>query len=147
MNDKNTSYEDIIHLPHPVSATHPQMPVSDRAAQFAPFAALTGYEAAIKETARQTDEKVELDENEKAILDEKLRMVQETLGERPEITITYFQQDDKKAGGSYISVTGYVKKIDPYGHSILMEGGLRIHIDEILGIEGEMFNGNFFSPY
>jgi len=142
MTDHNTDihrYDDIIHLPHHVSATHPQMPVSDRAAQFSPFAALTGHGAAIKEAARLTDEKVELDESTRALLDNKLRLVQEMLAERPAITVTYFQPDNEKAGGSYITVTGNVKKIDVYGKFLLMMDGLRIPIDEIFEIESEAF--------
>lgn len=142
MNDKNTDihrYDDIIHLPHHVSSVHPPMPVSDRAAQFAPFAALTGHDAAIKETARLTDERVELDENAKAVLDEKLRMVQEMLARQPEITVTYFQPDEKKSGGRYISATGNARKIDMYNHLIIMADGLRIPLSEIYGIEGDIF--------
>ncbi|PNV61580.1 hypothetical protein C0033_13445 [Clostridium sp. chh4-2] len=142
MDDKNTNinrYDDIIHLPHHVSSVHPPMPVSDRAAQFAPFAALTGHDAAIKETARLTDERVELDENAKAVLDEKLRMIQEMLARQPEITVTYFQPDEKKSGGRYISATGNVRKIDMYSHLIIMADGLRIPLSEIYGIEGNIF--------
>jgi len=139
MNQKdadNHCYDDIIHLPHHVSAVHPHMPVSDRAAQFSPFAALTGHEAAIKETARLTDEKAELDETAKAMLDEKLRMLQEMRSRHPELTITYFQPDEKKSGGAYVSVTGYVKKIDVYGRFLLMESGLRIPLQDIFNMEG-----------
>ena len=107
-------YDDIIHLPHHVSTAHPPMPAADRAAQFSPFAALAGHEAAIRETARLTDERAELDENAKAVLDEKLRMIQEMLPAHPEITVTYFQPDAKKSGGAYVSVTGRVKKLDLY---------------------------------
>ncbi|MBT9779417.1 hypothetical protein GPL15_23345 [Clostridium sp. MCC353] len=142
MNDKNNDihhYDDIIHLPHHVSSVHPPMPVSDRAAQFAPFAALTGHGEAIKETARLTDKRVELDENAKAILDEKLRMVQEMLSQQPEITVTYFQPDEKKAGGRYVSASGNVKKIDLYHHLIVMTDGLRIPLDEVYEIEGDIF--------
>lgn len=99
MNGRDTDihrYDDIIQLPHHVSAVRPQMPIADRAAQFAPFAALTGHDAAIRETARLTDEKAELDENAKEVLDETLRMVQELLPGQPEITVTYFQPDDRK---------------------------------------------------
>lgn len=133
------SYDDIINLTHHVSKKHPHMPIPDRAAQFAPFAALTGHDAAIKETARLTEERVELDENAKAILDEKLRLVQELLSENPEITVTYFQADDKKAGGTYYSVTGKVKKIDMYDHILMMADGLRIPLEEIYDIEGDAF--------
>lgn len=142
MDKKNTGihcYDDMIHLPHHVSATRPHMPISDRAAQFAPFAALTGHNAAMKETARFTEEKAELDENAKAILDKKLRKVQEILAERPEITVTYFQPDNAKSGGSYVTVTGNVKKIDVYGQFLELTDGLRIPIDEIFGIESETF--------
>lgn len=132
-------YDDIIHLPHHVSTVHPQMPVLDRAAQFAPFAALSGHDAAIRETARLTSERVELDENAKAILDEKFRMVQEVLSGHPEITVTYFQPDDKKSGGDYISVTGNVKKIDLYEQLLFMADGLRIPLKEIFDMDGEIF--------
>ena len=115
------------------------MPISDRAAQFAPFAALTGHGEAIKETARLTDKRVELDENAKAILDEKLRMVQEMLAQNPEITVTYFQPDEKKAGGQYRSATGSVKKIDLFNHLIVMTDGLRIPLSEVFEIEGDIF--------
>lgn len=131
----NRRYDDIIHLPHHVSAAHPQMARSDRAAQFAPFAALTGHEAAIKETARLTDEKITLDENARALLDEKLRMVQEMPEDRREITVTYFLPDKKKTGGHYISATGKVKKIDGYGQSLVMTDGSRIPLDDIIEIE------------
>lgn len=132
-------YDDIIHLPRHISTTHPQMSIANRAAQFAPFAALTGHEAAVKETARLTDHKAELDENAKAILDERLRMVQEMLAEQPEVTITYFQADEKKDGGQYIAVTGAVKKLDQYRQYILMSDGLRIPFRDISDVEGRMF--------
>lgn len=143
MDSKQTNYDDIIHLPHHVSKKHPQMSISDRAAQFAPFAALTGHGAAIKETARLTDARIELDESAKTILDEKLRIIQETLDERPEITVTYFQPDEKKAGGRYVSATGIVKKIDLYRRSVLMEDGRWIPILDIFEIEGELFRSIF----
>ena len=138
MNNSDTGshrYDDIIHLPRHVSPTHPQMARSDRAAQFVPFAALTGHEAAIKETARLTDERVALDENARALLDEKLRMVQEMPEDRREVTVTYFLPDKKKSGGHYVSVTGKVKKIDRYEQSVIMTDGLRILLDDIIEIE------------
>lgn len=138
-------YDDIIHLPHHVSTAHPPMPAADRAAQFSPFAALTGHEAAIRETARLTDERAELDENAKAVLDEKLRMIQEMLPARPEITVTYFQPDAKKSGGAYVSVTGRVKKLDLYRQCLLMEDGLRIPLGELYDMDGRIFNGTFFT--
>ncbi|WP_104802945.1 hypothetical protein [Blautia marasmi] len=142
MNKKRVDihcYDDIINLPHHVSKVHPHMPIPDRAAQFAPFAALTGHDAAIKETARLTEERVELDENAKAVLDEKLRLVQEVLTENPELTVTYFQADEKKAGGTYLSITGNVKKIDMYAQALLMADGLRIPLKEIYDLEGNLF--------
>ncbi|EGT4625283.1 TPA: hypothetical protein KNN56_001696 [Clostridioides difficile] len=142
MNKKRVDihcYDDIIKLPHHVSKVHPHMPIPDRAAQFAPFAALTGHDAAIKETARLTEERVELDENAKAVLDEKLRLVQEVLTENPELTVTYFQADEKKAGGTYLSVTGNVKKVDMYAQALLMADGLRIPLKDIYDLEGNLF--------
>ena len=103
-------YEDIINLPHHVSPTRPQMPMSDRAAQFAPFAALTGYDAAIKETGRLTDEKIELDEEALTALDMKYQFLMDALDDAPEVTITYFQPDERKAGGKYVSAVGAVRK-------------------------------------
>ena len=97
-------YDDIINLPHHQSATRPHMSNYDRAAQFAPFAALTGYDDAVKETARLTDRRIELDEGEKAAIDQRLLLVQERLPEPTEVTITYFVSDKRKAGGAYVSV-------------------------------------------
>lgn len=142
MEPKNTEvnhYHDIIHLPHHVSSTHPQMPILDRAAQFAPFAALSGHDAAVRETARLTDRKVELDENAKAILDEKLRILQEAPPEQQEVTVTYFLPDQKKSGGQYVSTTGAVKKIDCYTHALRMAGGEIIPIENLLNLDGELF--------
>lgn len=135
----NHKYDDIINLPHHTSTTHPRMSASARAAQFSPFAALTGYDAAVKETARLTDRRVELDEYEKAKLDERLRLVQEHLSETPEVSITYFVPDVRKSGGSYCTQRGVIKKIDLYEHAILI-GDSRIPIDEIISIEGKIFN-------
>ncbi|MEG2421569.1 MAG: hypothetical protein RSB55_08455, partial [Oscillospiraceae bacterium] len=95
-----TPYDDMLHLPHHVSEKHPSMPMLDRAAQFSPFAALTGYDAAVKETARLTDRRVELDEGEKEAIDQRLTLVQERLPDPTEVTITYFVPDKKKAGGA-----------------------------------------------
>ena len=103
-------YSDILHLPHPVSEKHPRMPMQDRAAQFSPFAALTGYEEAIYETGRLTEEKTELGEEEKAILDRKQRLLLEKLDEFPALTVTYFVPDEKKSGGAYIRKAGNLKK-------------------------------------
>lgn len=130
-------YDDIINLSHHVSKFHPPMSRLNRAAQFSPFAALTGYEGAIEETSRLTDRKVELDEATKAVLDEKLRIIQEQLTRNLEIEITYFQPDEKKDGGAYVSTFGIVKKIDNYERAIVMEDGTRIGIEDIISIKGE----------
>lgn len=128
-------YDDIIDLPHHVSATRPRMPTLDRAAQFAPFAALTGYGAAIAETGRQTEERIELDEQEKAVLDGQLCMIRERIRERPVVTLTYFQPDERKAGGAYVSETEPVKRIDAYGRFVVLMSGRRVPIDDIVAIE------------
>ena len=132
-------YDDIIHLPHHVSAKRPRMTAIDRAAQFSPFAALTGYDSAIRETARLTDERVELDEHMKDALSDKLQIIADRLEEQPEIKITYFQQDVKKNGGVYVTAAGTVKKIDKYERVIAMTDGTAIPIDEIISIDGQVF--------
>lgn len=132
-------YDDIIYLPHHVSNTRPQMAVSDRAAQFSPFAALSGHDAAIKETARLTYERIELDEYMKETLNHKLQIIADQLKEHPKITITYFQPDEKKDGGAYVTTTGIAKKIDEYDQFIVMTDGVAIPIDEIISIEGQIF--------
>lgn len=140
MQRKDThKYDDIINLPHPVSASHPQMSAMNRAAQFAPFAALTGYGDAISETHRLTDRKIELDEEAKAVLDEKLQMLMEHLEEHPEVQITYFVPDERKAGGAYITVTGSIRKIDLPARSVIMTDGSAIQMDAILDMEWERF--------
>ena len=110
--DKKDNYDDIIDLPHHVSRTRPRMSNIDRASQFSPFAALVGYDAAVKETARRTDERVELEENQKTILNEKLQLVLDQVEPLPEIQITYFLPDKKKSGGSYVTASGQIKKVD-----------------------------------
>lgn len=127
----NNRYDEIMGLPHHVSTTRPQMPMSDRAAQFAPFAALTGYDSAIKETGRLTDERIELDEEALAALDRKYQLLMDTLDDAPEVTIIYFQPDERKAGGQYVSATGTVKKVDTFGRRILLQDGTRIPLDSV----------------
>lgn len=127
-----SEYEDIIALPHHVSASHPQMALADRAAQFSPFAALTGYEDAIDESARLTEEQVELDENAREELDEKLRQIRECGEAHPEITVTYFQKDARKDGGAYVTLTGRMKKIDEYARMISFMDGTVVRIEDIL---------------
>ena len=136
----NGKYDKIMGLPHHVSKTRPQMPMSDRAAQFAPFAALTGYGAAIKETGRLTDERIELDVEALSALDMKYQLLMEALDEAPEVTITYFQPDERKAGGKYVSAVGTVKKIDDFERRITMRDGTRIPMDDVLSIDGELFS-------
>ena len=136
----NRKYNEIMGLPHHVSKTRPQMPMSDRAAQFAPFAALTGYDAAIKETGRLTDERIELDVDALSALDMKYQLLMEALDEAPEVTITYFQPDERKAGGKYVSAVGAVKKIDDFERRITMQDGAKIPMDDVLSIEGELFS-------
>ena len=136
----NGKYDKIMGLPHHVSKTRPQMPMSDRAAQFAPFAALTGYDAAIKETGRLTDERIELDVEALSAFDMKYQLLMEALDEAPEVTITYFQPDERKAGGKYVSAVGAVKKIDDFERRITMRDGTRIPTDDVLSIDGELFS-------
>lgn len=132
-------YDDILNLPHHVSDTRPQMPMLDRAAQFSPFAALTGYEAAVKETARLTEARVELDENAKAELDQKLRLLMEYLQEQPQVAITYFQPDSRKEGGAYLTVTGVIKRIRELERMVELTDGTRIPISDILDLESRVF--------
>lgn len=134
-NDDLRQYEDIIHLPHHVSKIHPAMPVRDRAAQFAPFAALTGFGEAVKETARLTDARKELSESEQEELDVKLQLIQNYKKEPAEVCFTYFLPDGKKEGGQYQNVTGTVKKIDPYHRVIFLSDGTKIGFDDIVDIE------------
>lgn len=136
-------YDDIINLPHHVSDTRPRMPMRDRAAQFSPFAALSGYGDAIAETARPTDERIELDGSPLAVLDAKLRFLADILTEQPEITVTYFRQEKRKAGGEYLTVTGRLKKLDEYGRALTLLSGERIPFDDIFDISSERFRGIF----
>ena len=129
-------YDDIIHLPHHVSQTHPRMPVQDRAAQFSPFAALTGYGAVIRETGRLTETRPELDEDAKGELDRRLALLSTMLESRPLVTLTYFQQDTRKEGGACLTATGVVRKIDEYHRVLVMEDGLQVPVRDLLSLEG-----------
>ena len=129
------AYDDIINLPHPTSPRHPRMPMIDRAAQFMPFRALTGYEDAVHETSRLTDERVELTEDEKALLDAKLQRLADRLDSHPQVTLTWFQPDKRKAGGAYVTTTGRLKKIDDFEGVLLLASGERIAIKDILIIQ------------
>lgn len=129
-------YDDMLHLPHHVSPTRTRMAAIDRAAQFLPFAALTGHDAAVKETARLTDRRVELDDYEKAVLNAKLQAIaQQQAG--PDVALTYFLPDEKKTGGCYVTATGTIKKLDEYEGVVVMTDGAKIPIDAILAIESE----------
>lgn len=136
-------YDDILYLSHPVSRNHPQMPILDRAAQFAPFAALTGHSAAIKETARFTTQKINLDEDTRWKLDLKQQILKEMIRNHPEIIVTYFKQDERKAGGCYLTITGILKKIDEQEQMLCMYDGRRISVSDILEIESSVFVGMF----
>ena len=139
-SEKNHKYDDIIGLPHHVSATRPRMSMIDRAAQFSPFQALTGYGAAIQETGRLTDRKIELSEDERIVLDMKQQILLDNIRECPDVSITYFIPDERKAGGSYVTVTGNVKKIDDYQRLLILTDRAQIPLDEIVDIESELFN-------
>lgn len=138
---KGMKYEDIIYFPHHVSEKHPRMSLYDRAAQFSAFAALAGHREAIRETGRLTQPKVELDEDSRRMLDEKLRYLKERSGKqcRPVLSITYFEPDGKKSGGKYNTVKGEINKIKEYEKIIVLEGGEEIPVDEIVDIDGEVF--------
>ena len=140
MENISHKYDDIINLPHHVSKKHPQMSLHDRAAQFSPFAALTGHKAAINETARLTDEKQILSEDVIAKLNEQLNLIKENIGTNQTVTITYFVPDDKKSGGAYISHTGVVKKIDEYNHTVILTDKTVIPIEQISEMQSDIFS-------
>ena len=125
-------YDDIIHLPRPVSKKHPPMPLSKRAAQFLPFAALTGFEGEIEETARLTQAAPELEEDALIALDEQLALLRQCLPDQPEITVTRFVPDEKKAGGHYEALTGQVRRLDEIERALILTDGTKIDIDTIV---------------
>ena len=133
--DKSHEYDDIINLPHHVSETRPHMPMIDRAAQFSPFAALTGYDDAIVETARLTDSRRELTEEQKLELSRQLNELRRRLKHDPSVTVTYFVPDTRKSGGSYRTVTGSAKKLDEYAGTLELTDGTIIPFDAILEME------------
>lgn len=139
-NAANHQYDDIINLPHHVSSTRPRMSMTDRAAQFSPFAALTGYDAAIMETGRLTDRRIELTEDSRSALDRKQRILLENLFDQPEVSVTYFVPDERKSGGTYVTVTGKVKKIDNYQRLLILNNGTAILLDEIIALESSLFH-------
>ncbi len=136
MNDTDIhKYDDIINLPHHVSSTRPHMSIEERAAQFSPFAALTGHEDAIKETARQTEREIILDENELEILDEKLKAILSDKSDNKNIKVVYYVPDENKNGGKYVECSGRVKKMDEYRHVLVMEDGTEINVGRIADIQ------------
>ena len=133
-------YDDIINLPNPTPTCRPRMSALDRAAQFAPFAALTGYEAVVAEAARLTDDRLELSEDMKIILNDKMQMIVDNLDKEPFVTIKYFVPDKRKAGGAYVEVSGIVKEIDEHERCIVMTDGIKIPIEQVRAIDGELLN-------
>lgn len=136
-------YSDIFKLPHHISDKHPQMSRYDRAAQFAPFAALTGHGEAIKETARLTDENVELDESAKLVINEKLRLALEFTDKSSEITVTYFVPDKTKSGGEYVRKTGVLCRYDEYEHKLIFDDKSEIPVDCITDVSSDAFDNLF----
>ena len=132
-------YDDIIGLPHPTSSKHPRMPISERAAIFSPFAALSGHSAALAETARLTDQKIELDEDTKAELDRKQAVLLEHIGEQPEVMVTWFQSDERKDGGAYVTVTGRLRKIDEAERALVLLDGTRVPLEDVMELESSCF--------
>jgi hypothetical protein len=135
MEEKKGKYDDIINLPHHVSQTRQRMSMIDRAAQFSPFAALVGYEDAVEETARLTDDKIELTEESKTSISEKLRFVSENIESNIKVKITYFVPDKKKSGGAYATFVGSLRYIDEYERTVVMTDKTVIQIDQIWNVE------------
>ena len=129
-----SEYDDIINLPHHQSTKHKQMSNHQRAAQFAPFAALTGYDVAIDETARFTDEKLELSEEQQDYLNEQIQLLIEQISEKPQSQITYFVHDERKSGGENVTITGNVRRVDDYNREIVFADGLTVKIDDVWSI-------------
>ena len=139
----DNKYQSIINLEHPTSTKHSRMSRVQRAAQFAPFAALTGHDAAIQETARLTDQKIELDEEQLALLNEKLQIVSESKHLEEPVKIIYFVKDTKKTGGKYLEKVGIIKRIDQIERRIIFKDKSSIAIDDILEIESELIKEHF----
>lgn len=137
----NEKYKDIIDLPHHTSEKHPRMSLMNRAAQFATFAALVGYDDALDETARLTDTKLTLSDDIKAALDTKQALLADMIDERPQITVTYFETDKKKAGGTYRMYTGNLKRIEDFERQLQFTDGMKIRLDDVYAIDSELFRG------
>ena len=134
-------YGDMLYMTYPFQTDRPRMNRADRAAQFPPFAALTGFDGVVAETARLTDQRMELDEDARAALDSKQQLLLERIKERPEITVTWFQPDAKKDGGRYIVSTGRLKRIHEADQVLVLADGLRIPIGDIVELESECIRG------
>ncbi len=137
----DSKYDAILHLPHHVSEKHPPIPMEERAAQFSPYAALTGFGAVINETRRLTDPRQILSEETLGQLNRQYQLLLEHLPERPEITVTYFQPDGRKEGGAYLTLTGRVKKVEAYEQQLVLEDGSVIAMENIMAMDGELFAG------
>ncbi len=131
----NPCYDDILFLPHPRSLNRRPMPRIGRAAQFAPFAALSGYDDAVHETARLTDRQAELDTEQLSLMDEKLHALLDIIRDQPEVTITYFEPDEKKSGGVYLSMTGRIRRVDEVNRQIIFADRTVIAMDSICEID------------
>ena len=138
--EMSNKYDDIINLPYPHPSSRRKMSRVDRAAQFSPFAALTGYDAAVEEVARLTDDEIELAEDMKAIIDFKLGIISDRLDTHPTVTITYFVSDEKKTGGKYVTVTDKVKAIDEIEHRIILAEKGSVSVDNIRSLDGSIFD-------
>ena len=136
-------YEDIIHLSYPVPSKRQRMSMIDRAAQFSPFAALVGYDDAIEETARLTDQRIELDENEKYMLDIRQQHLLTLLPQRPQVTVTYFSPDDRKEGGEYVTITGRLKSILPHADTMILSDGTRICLKDVIALDSPVFQNDY----
>ena len=132
-------YDDMLHLPHLTSARHPRMPIAERAAIFSPFAALSGHGAAIAETARQTERRIELDEDTRAELDRRQAVLLEHIDEQPEITITWFHPDERKDGGAYLTAAGRLKKLRELERALLLADGTEIPLEDVVALESGIF--------
>jgi hypothetical protein len=142
MSEAREKYGDIIDRPHHVSTKRPPMSRLNRAAQFSPFAALTGYDDLVAESARTTDGKIELSEDEQADINRKLTMIQDHLGESPQISVTYFSPDQFKSGGEYLTRVGVVRKVNPLDQFLLLEDGTEIPFADVGSISGVLFGDN-----
>lgn len=140
MEDARKKYGDIIDLPHHVSTRYPQMSMITRAAQFSPFAAIDGHHEGVDEVARETEEFLELDENVKSVLNDKLNFLMQNIKLHPKISITYFKPDDRKKGGAYLIASGIVSKIKEHERLIILDDNTAVPIDMVFGLEGEIFN-------